>query len=326
MKVIKEHIKSGKFKQFYLLYGNEDYLKNLYKGKLKSAILENDNNMNYSYFEGKDIDLHQISDAVQTLPFFSPRRLLILENSGLFKTQNGMPEILSAIPESTVIVFVEDEVDKRNRLYKLIKELGTVSEMSSLDEKNLKLFIVSLLEQEGKRISEKTMELFLEKCGTNMLNIKNEIDKLASFTSGRDIITEEDIEAVVTAQLAGKIFQMVDAIGSRKQDTALELYYDLLSLREKPMSILYMITRHFNLMLQVKDLLDRGFQQNAISTMVGIPPFVAGKCINQSRNFTKKDMMKALEAGAELEEQVKTGCMLEKIGIELLIISISAKK
>lgn len=324
MMIIKEHIKSGNFKQFYLLYGSEAYLKKLYRDKLKTAILQDGDEMNYSSFEGKDPDVREIIGVAQTLPFFSERRLIVIENSGLFKNQSEMADRLKELPESTFFLFVEEEVDKRNKLYKLVKDSGTVSEMNGLDEKNLKLFVASLLNQEGRRISENTVNYLLDRCGSDMMNLSSEIDKLISYTYGRDTITTEDIDAVVTTQLTGKIFQMIDAIGSKQQQKALELYYDLLALREKPMSILYLITRHFNILLQVKELTGKGQPSSAISEMVGVPPFATGKYISQSKNYTKQRLIEALEFGTEIEEQVKTGRMVEKIGVELFIITFSA--
>ena len=325
MLVIKEHIKSGSFKQFYLLYGSEAYLKKLYRDKLKTAILQDGNEMNYSYFEGKDIDIKEVSAVAQTLPFFSDRRLIILENSGLFKSQNELSDQLKDLPESTFFLFIEEEIDKRSKLFKLVKDVGTVSEMNGLDEKNLKLFVASILKEEGRRISEQTVTYLLDRCGSDMLNVKSEIDKLISYTYGREVITAEDIDEVVTTQLTGKIFQMIDAIGSKQQEKALDLYYDLLALREKPMSILYLIIRHFNILLQAKDLTGRGHSSSEISEKVGVPPFAAGKYISQSRNFTMKRLMEALEFGTEVEEQIKTGRMVEKIGVELFIITFSAR-
>lgn len=326
MMVIKEHIKSGKFKQFYLLYGSEAYLKKLYKDKLKTAILQDGDEMNFSYFEGKDPDQKEILAVAQTLPFFADRRLIIIENSGLFKSQNELAEGLKGIPETTYFIFVEEEVDKRNKLFKLVKDSGTVSEMNGLDEKNLKLFVASLLNQEGKKISEQTVSYLLDRCGSDMINLKNEVDKLISYSYGRDSITVEDIDAVVTTQLTGKIFQMIDAIGSKQQEKALNLYYDLLALREKPMSILYLIIRHFNILLQVKELTASGYSPSVISEKVGVPPFAAPKYVSQSRNFTVKRLIEALEFGTDVEEQVKTGRMAEKVSVELFIITFSGRK
>jgi DNA polymerase-3 subunit delta len=325
MKVIKEHIRTNSFKKFYLLYGTEDYLKKLYRDKLKTAILKDDSDMNYTYFEGKDVEPRKVYEAAQTLPFFSDRRLILIENSGLFKTSGELSELLESTPDSTVILFVEEDIDKRNKLFKLIKDQGTISEMNGLDEQNLKLFVASLLEQEGKKITESSILYLLDKTGTDMMNISNEVEKLVGYAYGRDIIRPEDIDAVVTTQISGKIFLMIDAIGSKQQSKALDLYYDLLSVREKPLSILYLITRHFNILLQAKNLQALGFPASAISEKVGVPPFAVNKYLGQARNFSLNRLKEALEFSAEIEEQVKTGRMLEKIGVELFIITFSKR-
>jgi len=325
MKVIKEHIKLGSFKQFYLLYGPEEYLKKLYRDKLKAAILKDDNDINYSYFEGKDVEPRKVAEVAQTLPFFNDKRLIIIENSGLFKNQSELSELLDNISESTIIIFVETETDKRSKMFKLVRDRGTVSEMNGMDEKNLKLFVASLVEKEGKRITEASITYLLDKTGTDMLNICNEVEKIAGYSYGRDIILPEDIDAVVTTQITGKIFQMIDAIGSKQASKALALYYDLLSVREKPMSILFLITRHFNILYQTKDLQVLGYNSGSISEKVGIPPFSVNKYLSQAKNFTAKQLKDALEFGADIEENVKTGRMIEKIGVELFIVTFSRK-
>lgn len=325
MKVIKEHIKTGSFKQFYLLYGSEEYLKKLYRDKLKNAILGDGGDMNYSYYEGSSIEPKKVAEVAQTLPFFSDKRLIVIENSGFFKNQNELSELLKDTPDTTVIIFVEDEIDKRSKLFKLVREEGTVSEMNGLDEQNLKLFIASLLEQEKKKITESNISYLLDKTGSDMTNICNEVEKIISYTVDQDVIATEDIDAVITTQITGKIFLMIDAIGSKQANKALNLYYDLLSVREKPMSILFLITRHFNILLQAKDLQALGFSSASISEKVGIPPFAVNKYLGQAKNFTVKRLKDALEFSADIEEQIKTGRMVEKIGVELFILTFSKK-
>ncbi|HHV13089.1 MAG TPA: DNA polymerase III subunit delta [Clostridiales bacterium] len=325
MKVIKEHIKTGSFKSFYLLYGSEEYLKKLYRDKLKAAILQDGGDMNYSHFEGNGIDPKKIAEDAQTLPFFSEKRLIIVENSGFFKNQNELSELLKGTPDSTIIIFTETEIDKRSKLFKFLRDAGTVSEMNGLDEKNLKLFVASLLEQEGKKITEGSITHLLDKTGPDMTNLCNEAQKLISYTADRDVVTVQDIDAVVTTQITGKIFQMIDAIGSKQPGKALELYYDLLSVREKPMSILFLITRHFNILMQAKNLQALGHNSPSISEIVGVPPFAVNKYLSQARNFSMKKLREALEFGADIEEQIKTGRMLEKIGVELFIVTFSKR-
>lgn len=324
MKNIKEHIKLNQFKPAYLLYGTESYLKKLYKNKLKDAMIGDGDDMNYSYFEGKQVNVSKVVDIANTLPFFSDKRLIVIENSGYFKNQNDLADYIKDFPDSTHVVFVENEVDKRNRLFKAVKDIGTISEMNGMDENNLKLWIASLLDKDKKKITGETILHLLGKVGTDMENIQNEVEKLCCYAYDREIITIADVEEVCTSQISGKIFQMIDAIGSKNQNQALDLYYDLLALKEKPMSILFLITRQFNILLQVKDLVSLGFNNTIISQKTGLLPFTIGKYVSQSKNFKKEVLKDALTSCVSMEEQVKTGRMIDKICVELLIVQYSS--
>lgn len=324
MKTIKEHIKQNTYKPVYLLYGTESYLKNLYKNKLKEGILLGSDEMNFTHFEGKGIEINKVIEIAETLPFFSDRRLVMIEDSGLFKSQSDLADYIKEIPEATHIVFVESEIDKRNRLFKAVKEIGTISEMNGLDENNLKLWITSILDKDDKKITGNTLMYFLNKSGTDMENISQELEKLICYTLGKEVITSEDIDEICTTQISNKIFQMIDAIASKKQSSALGLYYDLLSLREKPMSILFLITRHFNMLYQVKELEALKVNNNVISQRTGLPPFAISKYIAQSKNFKIDTLKEALNTCADIEEQVKTGRLIDTMGVELLIVKYSS--
>ena len=71
MKSLKEDLESGKLKKVYLLYGEEVYLKNLYKKKLKDAVLSFGDTMNLSAYEGKGIQIREVIERAETLPFFN---------------------------------------------------------------------------------------------------------------------------------------------------------------------------------------------------------------------------------------------------------------
>ncbi len=323
MQIINNHIKNKEFKPVYLLYGSEDYLKKQYKQKLKVALLGNGDEMNYSYFEGKDIDVDKVIGFANTMPFFAERRVVIIENSGLFKSASELGEYLPTMPDTTVIVFVENEIDKRNKLYKAVNQLGAVAEMNGMDERSLKVWIASRLKNDGKKITEQTVDYFLNKTGTDMETINSELEKLISYALDHEVITYEDVDEVVTTQVTNQIFAMIDAIGSKRQKQALALYYDLLALKEKPMTILFLITRHFNNLLQVNELYKDGYDKGSIAKKIGVPPFAVGKYIAQGRNFSSDILMEALKSSIDIEEQVKTGRLNEKIGVELLIVQFS---
>lgn len=325
MQRIKEDIRNHRFARCYLLYGEEDYLKNLYKNELKKAVLADSGDINYSRFEGRGISMKDLSEAAQTLPFFSDYRFLLIENSNLFKSQSELADLIKEFPSSTVIVFVEQEIDKRNRLYKAVCSIGTVCEMNGLDEKNLKFWAASLLQKSGKKIRESDLVYLFEKSGTDMELLVHEIEKLASFTEDRSIVTRADIDKICTSQVTSRIFAMIDCLAAGNTASALKLYHDLLSNREKPMSILYLISRHFNLLLQMKEAYAIRLDDKTAAANLGVPPFSVKKYRNQSHNFSEKQLTALLDFCLRLENDVKTGQLNEQLAVELLLTNIHSR-
>ena len=166
MKTLNEDIKTGNLKGAYLLYGEEAYLKKQYKDRLSKAVFKEDDRMNYAYYEGKGINPAELIDLAETMPFFAERRLIVVENSGFFK--NAVPELadyIKIMPDSTCFLFVENEVDKRGRMYKAVKNKGRAVELKRQDEKTLLYWIAGNVKREGKQIKEQTAKYLISKIG-----------------------------------------------------------------------------------------------------------------------------------------------------------------
>lgn len=326
MKSIIEDIKNNTYKPVYLLYGEEAYLKKQYKDKLRQALSAPDDTMNYSYYEGKDTNAKAVIDLAATMPFLAERRLIIMENTGYFKSANeDMTAFMKEIPETTCMVFVEQEVDKRSRMFKAVKDAGRVVEMVRQDENTLKRWILGILKRENMNLTEQTLNLFLQMTGDDMDHIEKELEKLICYCMGRDSITSADVEAVCAARVTNKIFDMINAIAEKRQEEALALYNDLLTLKEPPMRILFLIARQFNLLMQVKEMKAAGSNQQAIAEKTGLHGFIVGKYITQSGKFTRQMLREAVEACVDAEEAVKTGRMNDIMSVELLIIKYSSQ-
>lgn len=324
MQRLVQDIKTGELNHIYLLYGAEAYLRKQYRDRLKEAII-GDDTMNYHYYEGKDISVGEVIDQAETLPFFAERRLIVIENSGLFKSGGEqLAEYLPTLPPTAYFLFVETEVDKRSKLYKTVSSKGCGVEFGIQDETTLKRWILGMVKKENKRISESALNYLLEKTGTDMENIRKEIEKLFCYCLDKEAITEGDIEEICTQRIGNHIFDMVSAIADKKQKHALELYYELLAQKEPPMRILFLIARQFNLLLQVKELRGKGYQNKAIGEKVGLPGFIAGKYVTQASRFKTREIRDALEACVAAEEAIKTGRMNDNISVEMLIIQYSS--
>ncbi|MBR4139948.1 MAG: DNA polymerase III subunit delta [Lachnospiraceae bacterium] len=326
MEQLLQDLKQQTYKNVYLLCGEEAYLRNQYKKRLKDALVMDGDTMNYSYYEGKDINPRAVIDMAETLPFFADLRVLMLENSGFFKNKcDELADYMSTIPESTCFIFVETEIDKRSRLYKEVKKYGRVVEFGTQKEDTLIKWILGMLKKEGKNVTKETLQAFLTKTGSDMQLIKNELDKLVAYTAERNVITTEDVEHVCITQTTNKIFDMVNAIAVGQQKKALELYEDLLSLKEPPMRILFLIARQFHQLYQLKQLSKEGMPGSEIAKLAGIMPFAMKKYQAQAKNFTEEELRAAVEECVASEEAVKTGLMNDRLSVELLIMKYSKR-
>ena len=324
MKNLVQDLKSENYKHIYLFTGEEIYLRNQYKKKLQDALISPEDTVNLNCYQGKGISVQELIDQGETMPFFSERRLLVVEDSGFFKSASlELAEYLENIPETTYFLFVENEVDKRGRLYKTVKKYGSVVEFSRQTEDMLMRWILGILKKEQKNITRSTMELFLEKTGTDMNQIGMELEKLLSYTMGREVITAEDVEAICTSQTVNKIFEMISAMAEKNQRKALDLYYDLLALKEAPMRILYLIARQFNQIMLISELNEQGLGREAIAEKLGIQSFIVRNGIRYARSFSAEQLRYAVETAVQTETDVKTGKLDEKLAVELVIVEMS---
>lgn len=324
MKTIDNDIKMGQLKNVYLLYGTEDYLKRQYRDKLKHALVEPDDTMNFSAYEGKDINPKELIDLSETLPFFKEKRMILVENSGFFKNScDDLTEYMSQVPETTCFVFVEEEVDKRSKLFKAASRAGSAVEFETPKEDMLVRWILGRIQREGKKITQSVMQLFMSKTGSDMENIDRELEKLICYTLDKTEIAAADVEAICTGQTENKIFEMIEAISAKNQKKALDLYYDLLALKEAPMRILFLIARQFQNLLLIKSMSAKGYPAVSIAKTAGMPSFAVQKNLRQAGAFKINQLKEAIEDCGQAEEDVKTGRMADQLAVELLIVKYS---
>ncbi|MFV0361740.1 MAG: DNA polymerase III subunit delta [Suipraeoptans sp.] len=325
MKSLNEDIKTNTYKPVYLFYGEEDYLKKQYRDKMRRRIISPDDTVNYNYFEGKSADSKEIISLANTMPFFAEKRLVIAENTGFFKTSNDeLAEFITNIPDTVCIIFIEKDIDKRGKLYKAVSKVGRIVEMAIQDDKTIMYWIAAQVKAEGKRIKEKTARYFIEKAGRDMNTLGQELEKLFSYTIDKEEITTEDIDSIVTTHIQNNIFDMVEAVSSGNQKKALNLYDDLLVLKEPPMRILFLLGRQFKILYEVKQMHKRGYDKTQIAKKIGLHPYVAGKYMAQCRGFKSARLREAMEDAVVVEQKVKTGNLQDVMSVELFIVKYSS--
>lgn len=326
MKTIDEAISTQHFKNIYLLYGPEDYLKRQYRDKLISALGSAEDTMNFARYEGDGFSVGEVIDLAETMPFFSDRRLILITDSGLFKkSSEELADYLGQVQETTFFIFVESEVDKRCKTYKAAAKAGSAVEFTMPGEKMIAAWMGKRLKEAKKTISREAWNEFLSRTNDSMENMDKEMEKLITYVWDKEGISLEDVCAVCVPQVQTKVFDMIAGIAARDLRRVLDLYHDMLSAKEPPMRILFLIEKQFRQMILIKDLAAQGVGQTTIAGRVGMPDFAVRKNLSLSRNFRIEQMQQLLSDAANFEEQVKTGKLDERMAVELLMIKYAKK-
>ena len=334
-KQLNSELKEEKFRRVYLLYGDQDYLRVQNRDRLKTALLGDGDEMNLNIYTGTETDISAVIDQAETLPFFADRRVIVLNNTGILgKNPAGgsdqgdmLASYLGSAPETTHFIISEGAVDKRKKLYRAIEKEGMILPCENLEEETIARWTLSLFRKERLDISPELLGYFLELTGSDMFNIRMETDKLCAYCHGRSQVTERDVRAVCSVHLQDRIFEMIDAIVAKRPERALEIYMELLALQTKPQPILALMQRQFNLLLQVRELMDLRMNENEIAERTGQKPYhIRKRYMPTASRYGRQVLIAALEDCIRADQEYKSGRITDQIAVEMVIVRQSQRK
>jgi DNA polymerase-3 subunit delta len=273
--------------------------------------------------------VEKIINAANTHPFFSDIRLVYARNTRLFAAgrkddSETMAAYLPQIPETTVLVFVETDIDKRGRLYKQMAECGRAVEFKTPSESELVTWVCNVFKKDNHTISNENARLLLHTVTHSMEAVHAEAEKLCSYAGERQEIKAEDIRALSSPSLETRVFDLLDAVGYGKTEEALIMYRHMILMKEQPLMVLTMMARHFRLMAQCRAYLDKKTPNAEIAKLTDIRGFLLDGYLRQARRFTQRQLLEALADCADTDIRIKTGLINAETGVELILLKSSA--
>lgn len=322
MEVLQRAIKEKAVSGIWLLYGDEAYLKNLYRDRIIESLGLSKDDLNYSYFEGADVKVAEATAAFNLFPIMAEKRLVVLENTNLFERDADIfREQLLRLPETTVVLLLEAEVNKTRKVYKTVQKQGHVVELSGGQRTDRRQSMLTyMLGEEGLVMERSAMHYILENSPQDLYGLRHNVEKVILYVGDAKEITLADAEAAIFPLVENRIFDMIAAVGARRPKEVVRRYRELLYYREAPMRILTLLIREFNMLLQTREL--NGDLQS-IREHVHRSTYVAKKYIEGAKMYTVQGLMDALRRCADLEYRIKSGQIGDKIGLELLLLSLT---
>ncbi|MDR0405705.1 MAG: DNA polymerase III subunit delta [Clostridiales bacterium] len=210
-----KQLKEG-VKNLYLFYGEERFLYTSYIEKIKERVLSDGMaELNYTVFDGKSAVFGDFVTAVNTYPQMAAQKLLVMKHTEfltLAEYQKSAAELLAAVPEYAVLIFVEEDAKKiKKDLLKLLETRGTAVEFAKQSAADLRAWVNRTFAAEGKRMKVEDMEHLVTICGRSLDTLKTECAKLSAAADG-EVITRTLIDTLVQVPLEFKIYAMSDKL------------------------------------------------------------------------------------------------------------------
>lgn len=301
--------------RLYLLWGEEDYLRERFIEALRAAVLgEGADSFNYKRLDGRKAELRDIEEAVNSVPFMGDGCFIELRDMDInaCKEENAasLKKLLEDIPDYCTLVFVQDigyVPDGRLGLIKAMKKQGEAIEFAAQGQTVVVRWIGRRFKELGKEISRQDAEYLIFTSGSLMNQLIPEIEKLAGYVSG-ETVTRRDIDAVAIKLPEASVFEMTDCLTARNYDGAAKIMAELLMSRESPIKLIAIISQQMRRLYAAKLIAPQGRGgTEELCALCGIKQsFAAERLISSARRLELPWLKVACELCAEYDYKMKS--------------------
>ncbi len=330
---LENELKNNKLHSLYLLYGEELFLIETQVKKIKKLFGPITKGINFISID--DTNVQELISDIETPAFGYSKKLIIARNTNILKKEGKrknaemvklrerlseyLEENEQEINEAIVLVFVEDDVDTKQNLYKVIEKQGIVCKVDYQKPIQIEKRILAICNGYKVKIDNSTLKYFIEVCGTNMQDLINEIRKLIEYAGPGGTIKKEDIDLLSTKKLESIIFDLTDSLGKKDTKKALEVLNNLIYNKEPIQKILINLYNHFKKLYFTKLALK---YNKDLVTSLNLKPnqtFLTGKYKMQSGYFKENELKEILQKLRDLDYEYKNGLIDLQVGLESIL-------
>ena len=333
--ILEKDIKSKKINNSYIFCGADEELIKEGVNTISKAIVEKGfEELNYIKFDGLTATFQDIMNACETMPFMGDKKFVLVyranflkdkADSAATKTYNELKDYLKDMPPYTVLVMyylLNDKRDtpKKNKKLMGLDKLTTIVHFEKLKRDKFQKKVEDLFKDNGKEIGKIELRFFCERVQNNFNIIKREVDKIISYTDGREI-KKSDIEKLIASSSEDDIFDLVDLISQRKIEKAIDLMNELLFKADQHMLIITSIENQFKKLYEIKVGIKAGKKVDSFVSEFRVPAFVCEKLMNLSSKFSFKQLEELIKLCIETEGRLKSSSVDKTMELEIMLLN-----
>lgn len=250
------HLKEDGLLPVYFLFGEQNYLKRLYAGKIaEKAVPRASRGFDLVSLEGKKTSVDEIADSAEAFPMTAQRRCVIvtdLEIDRLDAREYGkLEELLASPPDTAVLVFLHSSLAvparPAGRYKSFLAAVGKAGGWVRLDARSARdteRFVQAVAGKNGCAIEADACRYLVQRCSDDMQALNGEVQKLCAYAAGRPI-TRQDIDLCCVPVLDASVFDLARLVIRGNYQSAMEKLSALLDMREEPVAILGALSTAF---------------------------------------------------------------------------------
>jgi len=317
----------------FILYGNDEFAITRRLKDFESDFSDPTTaGMNTAHFEARATAEEELNNAVNSMPFLAPKRLVILSNpSAKYNNpaaRKKFGEFLSNTPPTAKLVLCEAIEPREVEKHWLIKWAAKNSTLVKTQafmlpkQRDMPGWIVNEVKNQEGKIDPAAAAKLAEMVGVDTRQAGMEIAKLLAYVNWSRPVQGSDVEAVCIVTSQQSVFEFVDALSQGNGKTAQRLLHRLLE-NEDSFALWGMVVRQFRLLVQAREILDGRGNKDDVARALGAHPFVAEKTSGQASRFTMQSLESIYHHLLSIDERVKTSQITLDLALDTLIVELA---
>ncbi len=320
-------LKQGRIEPLYLLFGVEDYLRDhaaraITDAALRGASLREFNEASYSL---TSMDVQQALAAAEQLPMMSSRRVIRIADFSRLREadEDALVRYIARPAESSVVIFIADDLDKRRRLSKILLDACVSVEFPALKDAELAAWAKSRLKELKTETDERTLHQIVALVGSDVRTLISELDKLATAAIGSGHITMKMVESLVGRSRELSNFELTDHLIARNRKRALQTLQRLLDDGVEPVMLIGLIASNYHRLALAKELMSRQASKEEVFRLVGMPYGKRQEFLETARRSDASTLARSIERIAATDLAIKTSQATPRLQLEMLVCELA---
>ncbi len=320
----------------YIVVGEHEFFVNKAVDELLKNVLKEINDFNVVSYDYEESLISPIIDEAMSLGLGMDKKAIVIKRPTFLLASkvddeniDELDKLLDNQDENISLIFkliAKDSkvIVKSSKIAAKVLETSTIVEAKKVSDEQWPSLIKRTFDNRGVKISDEAFKEFLDRCGKNLVRIKNEVEKLSSYSKE---ITKDDIETLVDKPLEDKTFEIIDALIKKRADIAIEGIRELKQQNKDLIPLIPTIAKQVRFMYQVKYLLGIGKRKDDINQILNITnPYRVNIVANKIASISEDDLLNLLAYLEGLDDNLKSGIIDPNILVELLCIEPLRKK